>query len=73
MSHRQLLQLAVVIMVLLYAVTVRSTMSTRRTRKEFQDDPFLNDTFPGGFLWAAATASYQIEGSWNVDGMPIDL
>jgi beta-glucosidase len=24
--------------------------------------------FPQGFVWGAATASYQIEGAWNVDG-----
>jgi beta-glucosidase len=29
-------------------------------------DLFL--TFPQGFVWGAATASYQIEGAWNEDG-----
>ncbi|HWO33376.1 MAG TPA: family 1 glycosylhydrolase, partial [Candidatus Acidoferrum sp.] len=24
--------------------------------------------FPDGFLWGTATASYQVEGAWNVDG-----
>lgn len=24
--------------------------------------------FPKGFLWGAATAAYQVEGAWNVDG-----
>lgn len=26
------------------------------------------DVFPDGFIWSAATASYQIEGGWNSDG-----
>jgi hypothetical protein len=27
-----------------------------------------NVTFPGGFLFGAATASYQIEGGWDANG-----
>ena len=27
-----------------------------------------NEKFPANFLWGAATAAYQIEGAWNVDG-----
>ena len=30
--------------------------------------PFVAYQFPKDFLWGAATASYQIEGAWNVDG-----
>ncbi|XP_021358662.1 lactase-phlorizin hydrolase-like, partial [Mizuhopecten yessoensis] len=33
----------------------------------FQDD-FLYGSFPEGFAWSAATASYQVEGGWNEDG-----
>ena len=31
-------------------------------------DEFLGGNFPEDFIWSVATASYQIEGSWNVDG-----
>ena len=24
--------------------------------------------FPANFLWGAATAAYQVEGAWNIDG-----
>lgn len=34
----------------------------------YVDEPLLYDTFPTKFIWAAATASYQIEGGWNADG-----
>jgi hypothetical protein len=32
------------------------------------DDDFLYDTFPENFEWGTATAAYQIEGAWNLDG-----
>ncbi|XP_046442120.1 lactase-phlorizin hydrolase-like [Daphnia pulex] len=35
---------------------------------EFIEDTITYGSFPPGFIWAAATASYQVEGAWNVDG-----
>ena len=40
----------------------------RRSTVTAQSDPFLNETFPSGFLWGAATSAYQIEGGWKADG-----
>ncbi|HEX3435235.1 MAG TPA: family 1 glycosylhydrolase [Pseudacidobacterium sp.] len=33
-----------------------------------QDQLSSNARFPDGFLWGMATASYQVEGAWNLDG-----
>lgn len=34
----------------------------------YVDEPLLYDTFPSGFIWAAATSAHQVEGGWNADG-----
>lgn len=34
----------------------------------FLKDPFTRAAFGDDFLWGVATAAYQIEGAWNVDG-----
>ena len=33
----------------------------------FDRDTFKGGKFPDGFLWSAATASYQVEGAWRED------
>ncbi|KAK6192748.1 hypothetical protein SNE40_004170 [Patella caerulea] len=33
-----------------------------------ESDSFLYGKFPAGFKWGAATAAYQIEGGYNIDG-----
>lgn len=37
------------------------------TAPELIED-FYYGTFPKEFVWAAATASYQVEGAWNASG-----
>lgn len=34
---------------------------------------WINGTFPDDFEWGLATASYQIEGAWNVDGKGVNI
>jgi hypothetical protein len=34
----------------------------------YTEDPILYGQFPDGFVWALATASYQIEGGYREDG-----
>lgn len=42
---------------------------TSLTLVNSHEDEFLYGTFPDGFMWGLATASYQIEGAWDADGI----
>ena len=38
------------------------------TRSERPEETLLLGEFPADFIWAAATAAYQVEGGWNAGG-----
>ncbi|NWI62451.1 LPH hydrolase, partial [Todus mexicanus] len=35
---------------------------------ESERDSFLEDVFPGGFLWGTSTGAFNVEGAWAEDG-----
>ncbi|NWS95750.1 LPH hydrolase, partial [Mionectes macconnelli] len=54
------------------AVAPRSSYQTVwemfAAQSELERDSFLQDVFPGGFLWGASTGAFNIEGAWAEDG-----
>ena len=57
-----LLKLLVVLSISLQMSSGKVVVSQKRPSDPKQDEEFLYGTFPDGFLWGFATASYQIEG-----------
>src|SRR5271165_2698573 len=47
-------------------MTADATQHSRTPSAEHENQ--ASQTFPEGFVWGTATASYQIEGAWNEDG-----
>ena len=32
------------------------------------EEPLLYEKFPPGFIWAAGSSAYQVEGGWDAEG-----
>jgi len=52
---------------LVYFILLLGFVNARGLFAQDEDD-FLYDTFPEGFMWGLATSSYQVEGGWDSDG-----
>nr|XP_033803387.1 klotho isoform X2 [Geotrypetes seraphini] len=46
----------------------KKTWSTFDNLPYPEDNLFLYDTFPHGFMWSVGTAAYQVEGGWQQNG-----
>lgn len=50
----------------LLTITLLTVVSWANAQSDYPD--WINGTFPDDFAWGLATASYQVEGSWDADG-----
>ena len=54
---------------------MKKTGLSQRVRRHYaanaERDRIPGGQFPEGFKWSCATASYQIEGAWDQDWLPL--
>lgn len=55
-------------MVNILAAALLLCLSCTTVSADPKTDPFLYEKFDADFAWGTATASYQVEGAWNVSG-----
>jgi beta-glucosidase len=49
-------------------VAAESSSAEEQVPGEVASSAIESARFPSGFLWGMASAAYQVEGAWNVDG-----
>jgi beta-glucosidase len=49
-------------------LAARVTLPQESTAGALADSDIDKSRFPSGFLWGMASATYQVEGAWNMDG-----
>ena len=57
-----------VVQVKMKIIVLTIALAVSLSQSALVDETLLYDEFPPNFIWAAATASYQVEGGWNAGG-----
>jgi Glycosyl hydrolase family 1 len=57
-----------VVQVKMKIILLTVALAVSLSQSALVDETLLYGEFPPNFIWAAATASYQVEGGWNAGG-----